>query len=165
VRLIPILLALFFTGSAMADDWKDYENRDYGFTIHFPGDPTVEAASYKAVDGRSFPAHVFSVKQDTGGFKVTVVDMPGKQTGSNATVMKEATKVVTAGGIIKFDIDHRVRAIYGRQLGIAGANGGYSYVALFYRNNRLYQIEGNAFVAGGQAEVEAMRFQQSLDLT
>jgi hypothetical protein len=33
--------------------------------------------------------------------------------------MKEATKVVTAGGIIKFDIDHRVRAVYGRQLGIA----------------------------------------------
>jgi hypothetical protein len=38
-------------------------------------------------------------------------------------------------------------------------NGGYSYVALFYRNNRLYQVESNAFVAGGQAEVEAMRFQ------
>jgi hypothetical protein len=94
VRLIPILLALFFTGSAMADDWKDYENRDYGFTIHFPGDPTVEAASYEAVDGRSFPAHVFSVKQDTGVFKVTVVDMPGKQIGSNSTVMKEAPSKV-----------------------------------------------------------------------
>jgi hypothetical protein len=46
-----------------------------------------------------------------------------------------------------------------------GANGGYTYVALFYRNDRLYQIEGNAFVAGGQAEVDAARFQQSLDLT
>jgi hypothetical protein len=45
VRLIPILLALFFTGSAMADDWKDYENRDCAFAIHFPGDPTLEAAS------------------------------------------------------------------------------------------------------------------------
>jgi hypothetical protein len=40
-----------------------------------------------------------------------------------------------------------------------------SYLALFYRNNRLYQVEGNALVAGGQAEVDAMRFQQSLDLT
>jgi hypothetical protein len=28
----------------------------------------------------------------------------------------------------------------------------YSYVALFYNKNRLYQIEGKAFVAGGQAE-------------
>jgi hypothetical protein len=158
-------LALFFASAALADDWKEYENRDYSFTVHFPGDPTVETATYRAADGGSFPAHVFSVKQDTGVFKVTVVDMPGKQTGSNAAVMKEATKVVAAGGVIKFDIDHRVRAVYGRQLGIAGANGGYFYVALFYRNNRLYQVEGNAFVAGGQAEVEAMRFQQSLDLT
>jgi hypothetical protein len=97
--------------------------------------------------------------------KLTVVDMPGKQTGSDAVVMKEATEVVAAGGIIKFDIDHRVRAVYGRQLGIAGANGGDSYVALFYRNNRLYQIESTAFVAGGQAEVDAMPFQQSVDLT
>jgi hypothetical protein len=29
----------------------------------------------------------------------------------------------------------------------------------------LYEVEGKAFTAGGQAEVEAMRFQQSLDLT
>jgi len=26
-------------------------------------------------------------------------------------------------------------------------NGGYSYVAVFHHNNRLYQIEGKAFVA------------------
>jgi hypothetical protein len=51
------------------------------------------------------------------------------------------------------------------KLGIAGTNGDYSYVALFYRNNRLYQIDGTAFAARRQAEADAMRFQQSLDLT
>ena len=165
IRVIVAALTLFFTGSAMADDWKEYDNKDYSFTIHFPVDPTVETAIYQAADGRSFSAHVFSAMQETGTFKVTVVEMPGEETGPNAAVMKEATKVVVSDGAIKFDIEHRVRAVYGRQLGIAGANGGYTYVALFYRNNRLYQIEGNAFVAGGQAEVDAARFQQSLDLT
>jgi hypothetical protein len=165
LRIIITALALLFTGPMLAEEWKEYENRDYGFTVHFPGDPTIETATYKAADGRSFPAHVFSVKQDTGVIKVTVVDMPGKQTGSDAAVMKEATKAVVDGGTIKFDIPHRVRQVYGRQLGIAGASGGYSYVALFYRNNRLYEVEGKAFTAGGRAEVEAMRFQQSLDLT
>jgi hypothetical protein len=165
LRIVATALALLLTGPVLADDWKEYENRDYGFTVHFPGDPSVETSTYKAVDGRSFPAHVFSVMQDTGVFKVTVVDMPGKQTGSDAAVMKEATKAVVAGGTIKLDIPHRVRQVYGRQLGIAGASGGYSYVALFYRNNRLYEVEGKAFTAGGRAEVEAMRFQQSLDLT
>jgi hypothetical protein len=38
------------------------------------------------------------------------------------------------------------------KLGIAGTNCDYSHVALFYRNNRLYQIDGTAFVAQGQAE-------------
>jgi hypothetical protein len=165
IRVIAAALTLFFTGSVMADDWKEYENKDHSFTIHFPVDPTVEAATYQTADGRSFPARVVSAMQETGTFKVTVIEMPGEETGPDAAVMKEATKTVAGDGTIKFDIPHRVRAVYGRQLGIAGANGGYSYVALFYRNNRLYQIEGNAFVAGGQAEVEAMRFQQSLDLT
>jgi hypothetical protein len=165
MRVIPIFIALFFAGSAAADDWKDYENQDYSFSIHFPADPTVETATYQASEGRSFAAHVFSVKQETGLFKVTVVEMSGEETGPDAAVMKEATKAVAGGDTIKFDIPHRVRAVYGRQLGIAGANGGYSYAALFYRNNRLYQIEGNAFVAGGQAEADAMRFQQSLDFT
>ena len=72
-----------------------------------------------------------------------------KTPGPNAAVMKVATKAVADGGMIKFNIEHRVRAIYGRQLGIAGANGGYSYVALFYLN-----------IAGGQAEVDAARFQR-----
>jgi hypothetical protein len=165
VRVTTAALALFFTNAALADDWKEYENRDYSFTIHFPVEPTVETTTYRAADGRTFPARVFSAKQETGTFKVTVVDMPGKQTGSDAAVMKEATKVVVEGGVVRFDIEHRVRRVYGRQLGIAGANGGYSYVALFYRNNRLYQVEGIAFAAGGRAEVDAMRFQQSLDLT
>jgi hypothetical protein len=165
VRVIATALAFIFTGGALADDWKEYENQDYSFTIHFPVDPTVETTTYQTTDGRSFPARVFSAKQDTGTFKVTVIEMPGEETGPNAAVMKEATKTVAEGGTIKLDIEHRVRAVYGRQLGIAGANGGYTYVALFYRNSRLYQVEGNAFVAGGQAEVDAMRFQQSLDLT
>jgi hypothetical protein len=165
MRLIGIFLALFFTGSAKADDWKEYANPEYSFTIHFPVDPTVEAATYRTADGRAFEAHTFSVEQPTGLFKVTVIEMPGEQTGEDASVVKEAAKAVAAGDVIKFDIPHRVRAVYGRQLGVAGTNGGYTYVALFYRNNRLYQIEGKAFVAGGQAEVDAARFQQSLDLT
>ena len=158
------ILALFFAGSA-APDWKEYENPKYSFAIHFPVDPTLEATTFRTADGRSLEAHSFSVEQDAGKFKVTVVEMPGEQTGEEASVVKEAAKNVAEGGVTKFDIPHTVGDIHGRQLGIAGADGGYSYVALFYHKQRLYQIEGKAAVAGGQAEVDAMRFQQSLDLT
>jgi hypothetical protein len=162
VRLFAIILALVLAGSVRADDWKEYENPEYSFAIHFPIDPTVEATTYRAGDGRSFEGRVFFVTRDTGTFKVTIVDMPDDKTGEE--LVRDA-KPVTEGGAIKFDISHRVRAVYGRQLGVSDASGGYAYVALFYRNKRLYYIEGKAFVAGGQAEVDAMRFQQSLDFT
>jgi hypothetical protein len=159
------ILPLFFASSAAPADWKEYENPAYSFAVHFPVDPTFEATTFRTADGRSLEAHSFSVEQDAGTFKVTVVEMPGEQTGEEALVVKEAAKNVAEGGVTKFDITHSIGSIYGRQLGIAGANGGYSYVALFYYKQRLYQIEGKALVAGGQAEVDAMRFQQSLDLT
>jgi len=162
VRVFAIILALVFAASARADDWKEYENPEYSFAIHFPVDPTVEATTYRAGDGRAFQGRVFSVTKDTGSFKVTIVDMPDDKTGEE---LARNTKPVAEGGAIKFDIGHRVRAVYGRQLGISDADGGYAYVALFYHKKRLYQIEGKAFRAGGQAEVDAMRFQQSLDFT
>jgi hypothetical protein len=164
VRVIATGLALFFTGAVLADDWKEYTNRDYSFAVDFPTAPTVETTIYLTANGRSFPARVFSVKQKTGEFKVTVVDMPSEKAAADA-VIKDASKVIAAGGTIKFDVFRRIRAVNGRQLGIAGAAGGYSYVALFYRNNRLYQVEGNAFDRGGQAEADAMRFERSFDLT
>jgi hypothetical protein len=71
--------------------------------------------------------------------------------------MSDAVKKMTDGSLIKFDIEHRIRRVYGRQLGITGVNGGYSYIAVFDHNNRLYEIEGRGVVAGGQAEADAMR--------
>jgi hypothetical protein len=161
----PDFFALFFAGSAAPADWKDYENPEHSFAISFPVDPTLEATTFRTADGRSLEARTFSVEQKAGMFKVTVVDMPSEETGEDAQVVKDAARNVAEGGGIKFDMPHFVRTTYGRQLGIAWADGGYSYVALFYHKQRLYQIEGRAFVAGGQAELDAMRFHQSLDLT
>jgi hypothetical protein len=165
MRLIVFILALFLAGGpAAAQDWNEYAYPDHSFTVHFPAEPKIEITTYQVPDGRSFDARIYSVTQDTGVFTMTVAELPDGGTDENALI-SHAVKTMTEGGVIKFDIPHRIRQIYsGRQLGIAGANGGYSYVAVFYHKKRLYQIEGKAFVAGGQAEVDAMIFQQSLDL-
>jgi hypothetical protein len=164
VRLSGLFFAMVLAYPVAAADWKEYESPDHSFTVHFPADPNVELTAYRTPDGRSFEAHVYSAAQETGVFKLTVAEIPqaGSQTQESA-LMGDAVKQMTEGSLVKFDIEHRIRWVYGRQLGIAGANGGYSYIAVFHHNNRLYQLEAKAFVAGGQAEVEAMRFQQSLD--
>jgi hypothetical protein len=165
MRLIAFLAALSLAGpAAAAEDWMEYSYPDLAFTVHFPVDPTIESTSYQAPDGRSFEARKYSVAQNSGTFTVTIADLPEGTLDENALV-GDAVNKMSEGGVVKFDIQHRIRAVYGRQLGIAGTSGGYAYIAVFYHNKRLYQIEGKAFVAGGQAEVDAMRFQQSLDFT
>jgi hypothetical protein len=164
MRAIALLFALILACPASADDWKEYDSSDHAFTALFPTDPKIEATTYQTPDGRAFNARTYSSAQDSGAFTLTVAEVPetGNQTGEDA-LLNDAIRKLTGGGAVKFDIQHRIRWFYGRQLGIAGANGGYSYIAVFHHNNRLYQIEGKAFVAGGQAEVDAMRFQQSVD--
>jgi hypothetical protein len=164
MRLSAFFLAMILACPVTAAEWKEYESPDRSFTVHFPTDPNIEMTAYQTPDGRSFDAHVYSTAQETGVFTLTVAQIPetGNQVQEDA-LMSDAVKKMTEGSVIKFDIQHRIRWFYGRQLGVAGANGGYSYVAVFHHNNRLFQIEGKAFVAGGQAEVDAMRFQQSLD--
>ena len=164
MRLSAFFVAMMLTCPAGAAEWKEFQSPEYAFTVHFPTDPKIEMTAYRTPDGRSFDAHIYSAAEDSGVFTLTVVEIPetGNQVREDA-LMSEAVKQMTEGGLIKFDIQHRIRWFYGRQLGVAGANGGYSYIAVFHHNNRLYQIEGKSFVAGGQAEIDAMRFQQSLD--
>jgi hypothetical protein len=164
MRLSAFLFAIILAGPACAEDWKEFTSPDKSFAVHFPTDPIVEMTAYRSSEGRSFDARTYSVTQESGVFTLTVADVPetGNQVQEDA-LMSDAIGKLTAGGQVKFDIPHRVRWFYGRQLGVAGANGGYAYVAVFHHNNRLFQVEGKAFVAGGQAEIDAMRFHQSLD--
>jgi hypothetical protein len=163
MRLGAFVFAIILTYPAAAAEWKEFQSPDHLFTVNFPGDPIIETTAYHASDGRSFNAQIYSTAQETGAFTLMVAEVPtGNQVQEDA-LMSDAVKKMTEGALIKFDIQHRIRWFYGRQLGITGVNGGYSYVAVFHHNNRLYQIEGRAFVADGQAEVDAMRFQQSLD--
>ena len=48
---------------------------------------------------------------------------------------------------------------------VARRDGSFSYLAVFVHKQRLYQLEGIASAAGGEADVDAMIFHQSLDLT
>jgi hypothetical protein len=164
MRLITIVLTFAFAFPAMAADWIEYTYPDYSFTVHLPAAPKIESATFQGPDGRALEARVYSVTQDSGSFRLVIADVPDGAVNENALVT-HAVNALTEGGAIKLDIAHRIRSTYGRQLAVAGANGGYSYVSVFFYKKRLYQLEGKASVAGGEAEVDAMIFQQSLDLT
>jgi len=165
MHLIAFVIALLLlAGPAAAKDWMEYAYPDHSFTVAFPAEPRIEIATYQGSDGNAFEARVDSVSLDGSLFKLAVVELPETHPKGDALV-GHAVKTLTDGNQIKLDIPHRIRSVYGRQLAVLRNDGTFTYVAVFFHKKRLYQLEGIAPVAGGQADVDAMIFHQSLDLT
>ena len=167
MRLIPLVLAALLAGATAAvaqqQSWKEYTYPQYSFGLSFPSEPKIETKPYQTSDGSMADARVYSVARDNSEFVMTVVDLSEKQTDEK-TVIDHAIKTLAQDGEVKLDITHRISAVYGRQLSIAGRDGTHSSVALFYYQKRLYQIAGIAH-PGEDATADAIRFQQSLIFT
>ena len=165
IRLIAVLFAALLAASpATAQSWKEYDYPQYAFSVSFPASPTVESRQYQTADGSMVDARVYELTRDNFVLRMTVADLTAKKTDEE-TVIGHAVKTLKADGDIKVDIPHRISRVYGRQLSISGKDGRHSSVAVFYHQNRLYQIEGVALPKGQDGTADAIRFQQSLSFT
>jgi hypothetical protein len=162
MRLIAFILVLFLAGPAAAQGWKEFSYPDYAFEVAFPTEPKIETTTFQAADGRQVEARVYSATTDRGVFRLTIANIPG---GKKDPEIDHAAKALIQGATVKLDIDHRISAVYGRQLTIVRADGSYSSIALFYYKRRLFQIEGKVMPGGDNSTADAIRFQQSLVFT
>jgi hypothetical protein len=163
MRLLALMLALFAViGPATAQEWKEYTYPNYSFTIAFPAEPTIEATTFEAADGRSVEAQVYSLTRGNSVLKLTIAKLDPAM--EERAVIDHAIKALSQGAEVKVNIEHRINWIYGRQLSLTRADGSYTTVALFYYKQRLYQLEGKVPGNGG-ATADAIRFQQSLTFT
>ena len=163
MRLMAFVAAAFIAGSpAAAEEWQEYVYPDYAFTVRFPASPRVETTTYQVADGRTVPAHVYSVRQSGGAFTVTVAET-GNAGLDEEVVIGHAVKTLSAGADVKVNMPHRIYRVYGRQLSIRRPDGGGSTVALFVHNGRFYQVEGQMPADG--SPIDVLQFQQSLVFT
>jgi len=132
MRSIPfIFLAAFaFSPPTIAQSWEDYSYPEYAICIAFPANPNIEITTHEVADGRSVPAHIYSVRQDKGEFKMTVADLAN--TGlDKKTVIDHAIKDLSQRATVKLNIPARIYQVYGRQLTLEGGDGSRSMVAMF----------------------------------
>jgi hypothetical protein len=163
MRAIACVLTALVVGTpAAAQGWKEYAYPRDAFSVAFPADPTIETASYLASGGRVVEARVYSVTRTGSVLRMTIADVSGAPVEDTVEI-DHAVETLAEGGEIKSDAPHRIRSVYGRQLSIEHADGSRSYVAVFYRKWRIYQIEGRALANDEEARAAAIRFQQSLD--
>src|SRR6266446_564608 len=160
MRLIALVMAAFVvSGPAAAQDWQEYTSPDKSFTVMFPVAPQVQTTTYQVAAGRSVPARIYSARQNSGIFKVTVAELSNTGLQENA-VIDYAVKTVSEGGEVKVNFPHRIYQVYGRQLSILAKDGSRSTVAMFDHGGRLYQIEAKVLAGGNDTDL--IRFQQSL---
>ncbi len=159
-----LLAAIVAIATPAVAEWTEYAYPTDAFTVAFPAEPTVEATTYRAADGRAVPARIYSLTQGNTVLQMTVADLGGTAKDETAAV-DHAVRALTEGGTIKLDIPHRISRMYGRQLSVLRPGGGRTLAAVFYANGRLYLIEGKALPGGADGTADAIRFQQSLTFT
>jgi len=74
--VLAVIVALL-PGSALAAEaaeWAEFASPQDGFTVNFPGQPSVETITYISEYGAELPARVYRAREGDGRFSVTVVD-------------------------------------------------------------------------------------------
>jgi hypothetical protein len=74
VIIILVVLALLTPGVAAAQEWDVYTSRQDGFTVNFPGQPTISEFTWRSQLGYMLPARLYSVEQGRRKYSITVVD-------------------------------------------------------------------------------------------
>src|ERR1700682_5031342 len=87
MRLIALVAAAFVaSGSVAAQEWQEHAYPDYAFTVAFPAHPWIENTTSQLADGRTVPAHVYSVRENNGEFAVTVAEIGKTGLDENAVI-------------------------------------------------------------------------------
>ncbi|HYM17270.1 MAG TPA: hypothetical protein VEU06_01800 [Micropepsaceae bacterium] len=145
VTLIPAVFSLFVSGSAFAQSWDVYTNRENFFSVNLPGDPAQTQAQYKTGRGTSLNARVFTAVAPPGSilsgkYSVTVVDYSNaKDEIPNA--LDDARKVVGARGKVTYDQLNNLDLHLTRRMTVETPNSRILGEFLMAANNRLYITE------------------------
>jgi hypothetical protein len=77
---LGILAALLFClaspapAAAQDDEWTEFVSIEDGFSINFPGKPTITNTTYKSQFGADLPARIYTGVKGPGKYSLTVVD-------------------------------------------------------------------------------------------
>lgn len=145
--------------SALAQDWLEYVNPEYGFAINFPVEPTFEDAEYTSPTGETLPARVFTSAEGEALYKVTVVDFSSRP-GEHHVAISHAADAMRASGELIYEVISDLDDIFGQQFYIFTDDQRQVLSTIVFFRERLFIAEG--FVPQGSAPPS--QFQQSMGL-
>jgi hypothetical protein len=139
-------MALFLSGTASAQVWQGYVNRENNFQINMPAEPTMTETQYRTVKGTMLPARVFTAVAPQGSitagtYKVTVVDY-SSALNELGDAVEQARSAIKAKGTVKYDEVNDLDRHREWRLTVETPTTRILASTLIAANNRLYISEG-----------------------
>jgi hypothetical protein len=164
IVLIASVVVLSLSDPSFAQEWIEYVTRDDGFTVNFPGQPTVREITYITEYGLTLPGRVHGYEQGPNRYSVTVVDYSNVQT-LHAARLANCDKYPNLCtnpwvGELRGAMDYAAGAslrrsakvtdyaysqterIEGRRMQLLNSDGSQTFVMIHMHENRLYILEG-----------------------
>ena len=157
VFLASVAVVSLLSFAALAQAWREYENRQEGFSINFPAEPRVESRPYTTASGAAVPSKVYSAELPAGRYALTFVDMASRPQ-DEAQAIAHAVNALRQKGRARYDESDNLDGIPGHQLSILQPDGRLMLASVHLYNHRLYITESS--VPPGSAPPQ--QFQQSV---
>lgn len=159
---IAVLVAVIASRAQAESQWREYAYADQQFTAAFPAPPEVMKIPFESADGRSATEVVYYLQQGSERFQVAVFDL--LRAGiDEPTAIARAAGSLREKGEVRLDIAAEVQGHWGYFLSLETHDGRHTIAGVFFRNERLYEIEASAPAAEFEAvSSDLVRFQQSL---
>jgi hypothetical protein len=159
---IAALVAVIASRAEAESQWREYAYPDQQFAAVFPAPPEVMRIPFEGAGGRRVTEVVYYLQQDLVRFQVEVFDL--LRAGINEpTAIAGAAASMRERGEVRIDIPAEVQGHWGHYLNLETHDGRRTIAGVFFRNDRLYEIEASAPASDFEAvSSDLVRFQQSL---
>ena len=153
--LIATLAAIAATAASAQSSWKEYVYTDQHFQVVFPAAPSVATAPYTAADGAQATKITYTARADSALYQAAVIDLTKSQLDAAAAI-DQAVTALSETNTVTFNQAARQNGTCGRYLTLKGKDGSTSTVSLFFRDKRLYQIQGTSLPSNADSSSGTM---------
>jgi hypothetical protein len=146
ILLIATFSAILMSSASAQSSWTEYVYSDKAFAASFPVEPAISTMPYKAPDGTPGIETLYSARQDSSLYRIEVVDFSQAEIDPT-TAIDQVVSALREKGDVKLNIPARQNGTCGRYLTIKGNDGSTSIVSVFFRDKRLYEIQGTVLAS------------------
>jgi hypothetical protein len=142
IAIMAVALSLLAGAAGAQSGWPEFSFPEAGFAAQYPAPPMLAERSYQtalAAEG-VVRERVYSVNSGGVVYVVAIADFSPVKPNENRAI-DEAARAIMARGRLTHDVSARIDWHYGREIRVEDENGTSYTDAIFYIDNKIYQIE------------------------